>query len=291
MGKTTLDRLAATLKGSKFLITNDTGTMHIAAALDVKIICIALATAYSHETSPYSEGNYIIEADIECTPCSSKIVCTNPICKSYIKPSHIFEIVSSVINQRDPELSHFDGVKLFKTKFDLYDNLTIDELTSRDKNRPFRELFYHLIYNCLGEENFQLVPLDDQKISKIGKILRSTLDCSVYSSLIEGVNLLIEKASVGLNITNKMEILFKNECFVELSNLAKEIEDLDNIIVGYGLSNMKLRLLTFMFQIEKENIDSDDTKLLIEYTSKTYSLLLNRSKILLEIINDCLGRE
>ena len=64
MGKTNTSELGSILEDAKILISNDTGTMHIASSVHTKILCVALASAYPHETAPYSEGNIILEADL-----------------------------------------------------------------------------------------------------------------------------------------------------------------------------------------------------------------------------------
>ncbi|PID27328.1 MAG: hypothetical protein CR982_06150 [Candidatus Cloacimonadota bacterium] len=289
IGKTSIGELAAILKLSKFLLTNDTGTMHIGAAVGVKIICIALATAYSHETSPYSEGNFIIEADIECTPCSSKIVCTNPVCKNYINSDHILGLLPSILEGKEIDISKYDKVKLFKTEFDQYNNLTLKELTNRDENKIYRELFYHIVVNSFGFKNYSSLSVSENKVVEIANlIIKSKVDTIPLKDLKRNMLYLKEKALIGLKLSETMEDLFKKERYDDLVKAAKEIEELDSNIVNFGFSHIKLRIITFMFQIEKENMDSNDTGVIINYTLKIYLLLLKRVSLGLDIIDYCL---
>jgi len=69
-GKTSLPELAAVLTECRFLITNDTGTMHLAAGMGTPSISIFLATAQPWDTGPYRAGSIALEPDMECHPCA-----------------------------------------------------------------------------------------------------------------------------------------------------------------------------------------------------------------------------
>ena len=49
--------LAAVLRQSRLIVTNDTGTMHLAAGLGVPVLALFLATAQPWDTGPYREGS------------------------------------------------------------------------------------------------------------------------------------------------------------------------------------------------------------------------------------------
>ncbi|MED5354129.1 MAG: glycosyltransferase family 9 protein, partial [Nitrospinota bacterium] len=74
-GKTDLKQLAVLLKRCAYLVTNDTGTMHLAAALNTKIIGLFFAHAHPFETAPFSSGHLIFQARISCAPCSYGVHC------------------------------------------------------------------------------------------------------------------------------------------------------------------------------------------------------------------------
>ena len=68
VGKTTLTELIAHLKRCTLLITNDTGTMHLAAALGVPTVSIFGSTE-PNATGPLGENHTIIRKKIACSPC------------------------------------------------------------------------------------------------------------------------------------------------------------------------------------------------------------------------------
>ncbi|MDG2124130.1 MAG: glycosyltransferase family 9 protein [Verrucomicrobiales bacterium] len=67
-GKTTLDELMDELVRCRLLLTNDTGTMHLAALLGVKVVAIFGSTEPAW-TSPLGDGHVIVRRHVECSPC------------------------------------------------------------------------------------------------------------------------------------------------------------------------------------------------------------------------------
>ncbi|MGE5700539.1 MAG: lipopolysaccharide heptosyltransferase II [Deltaproteobacteria bacterium] len=67
-GKTTVRELMALLSLCGFLVTNDSGPMHIAAALGVPIAAIFGPTDW-RTTSPWTGKARIVRVDVDCSPC------------------------------------------------------------------------------------------------------------------------------------------------------------------------------------------------------------------------------
>ncbi|MFV0348762.1 MAG: glycosyltransferase family 9 protein [Halodesulfovibrio sp.] len=79
IGRTTLPVLAALLTRMRLLVTNDTGTMHLAAGLGVPVLAVFLATAQPWDTGPYVEGSCTLEPDMDCHPCPFGKPCPNEL--------------------------------------------------------------------------------------------------------------------------------------------------------------------------------------------------------------------
>jgi heptosyltransferase II len=67
-GRTSLLELAAQLRRCRLLLTNDTGTMHLAAFLEVPTVAIFGSTE-PQLTGPMGEGHVVIRHHVECSPC------------------------------------------------------------------------------------------------------------------------------------------------------------------------------------------------------------------------------
>jgi ADP-heptose:LPS heptosyltransferase len=68
IGKTTLGELMDRLSECALLLTNDTGTMHLAAALGVPVVAIFGSTE-PQLTAPLGPGHRILRHPVECSPC------------------------------------------------------------------------------------------------------------------------------------------------------------------------------------------------------------------------------
>lgn len=57
------------------LLTPDTGTMHLAAALGVPTLATFLSSAWCFETGPYGQGHRVLQAVTDCLPCLESRPC------------------------------------------------------------------------------------------------------------------------------------------------------------------------------------------------------------------------
>jgi heptosyltransferase-2 len=68
IGQTTLDQLIDELRRCSLLLTNDTGTMHLAALLGVPVVAVFGSTE-PRLTGPLGNGHTILRHHVECSPC------------------------------------------------------------------------------------------------------------------------------------------------------------------------------------------------------------------------------
>ena len=71
-GTTTLLQLGAILKRCHLLVTGDTGPMHMATAVNTRVIAL-FGAADPARTGPVGEGHRVIQAEeVDCAPCRSR---------------------------------------------------------------------------------------------------------------------------------------------------------------------------------------------------------------------------
>jgi heptosyltransferase II len=68
VGQTTLNQLIDELRDCRLLLTNDTGTMHLAALLSVPVVAIFGSTE-PRLTGPLGDGHIVLRHHVECSPC------------------------------------------------------------------------------------------------------------------------------------------------------------------------------------------------------------------------------
>ena len=102
-GNTTLLDLCTLLRFSKLLLTNDTGPMHIAAAIGTSVISIWGSTS-PELTGPLTSRSTVIRHPVECSPCFLREC---PIDFRCMEGVQVDEVVKAVlkrlgVEERDP---------------------------------------------------------------------------------------------------------------------------------------------------------------------------------------------
>jgi heptosyltransferase-2 len=69
-GKLSLLETAALLDRADLLVTNDTGVMHMAAALKTPVVALFGPTSGQLGFTPFRAPSIVIEKDLGCRPCS-----------------------------------------------------------------------------------------------------------------------------------------------------------------------------------------------------------------------------
>ena len=67
-GETSLRELIEIMRTAEVVITNDSGPMHIAAALNIPVIAIFGPTSPAR-TGPYGRGHVVLQSQAGCVPC------------------------------------------------------------------------------------------------------------------------------------------------------------------------------------------------------------------------------
>lgn len=93
-GKTGLKELVPVIQKAAFMVTNDTGPMHIAAACKVPVFAI-FGPANPIRTGPYGDIHTIIREDLECAPCYAWKPCNNWKCMELITVDKVFEKIKA----------------------------------------------------------------------------------------------------------------------------------------------------------------------------------------------------
>lgn len=96
-GKTSINQLAALLKRSRLLITNDSAIMHLAGYLNTPCAAIFGPTD-ENKYGPWSADNIIIKKDVFCRPCE-KAACRfgDSACLAFLKSDEVFTQVNSML--------------------------------------------------------------------------------------------------------------------------------------------------------------------------------------------------
>ena len=95
-GKTTVRELMALLSLSSFLVTNDSGPMHIGAALGVPLVAIFGPTDW-RRTSPWSEIAKVVRVEIDCSPCRRRVCDRGHECMLGVTPGMVVDAARQLL--------------------------------------------------------------------------------------------------------------------------------------------------------------------------------------------------
>jgi len=102
-GKTNLAEMGGVLKEMDVLVSNDSGPVHLAAALGTPTVVIFGPTD-PQRTGPYGEGHRVIKESLSCQPCFSRSCRKEGIpCLSGITPERVSEAVLNVLSATSPQ--------------------------------------------------------------------------------------------------------------------------------------------------------------------------------------------
>ena len=99
VGKTSLAQLMEELRACDLLVTNDTGTMHLAAFLGVPTVSIFGSTEPAY-TGPMGEGHAILRHHVECSPCFLRECPIDFRCMKAIEVSEVVDAVIAALGNR-----------------------------------------------------------------------------------------------------------------------------------------------------------------------------------------------
>jgi heptosyltransferase-2 len=98
-GKTGLKEAMSLMSRCRLFISNDSGLMHVAAALGVPTIAIFGSTNPA-TTSPPGRNNVIIHKDVACSPCLKPDCPTDFQCMDLIGVDDVYEAAVRMLDQR-----------------------------------------------------------------------------------------------------------------------------------------------------------------------------------------------
>ena len=90
-GQTSLKQLIALIAGAKLVIANDSGPMHIAAALGKPLVTM-FGPTNPELTGPFGRMDSVVRLDIPCSPCYSR-KCSHQSCLRLLNETVVAEVV------------------------------------------------------------------------------------------------------------------------------------------------------------------------------------------------------
>jgi len=288
-GRSNIPQLAAILDRADFLVTNDTGVMHVAATTNTRIIDLCFSNVYFRETGPYGDGHFAIQSRIDCTPCRMSFKCHDRVCKNYITAQDVARLIALARDGRDRELRQIEDapelerVNYFVSRFGddgmvQYVPLIRRQLTRKDAiNMAYGSMWKEFLDGHGSAED------DERDFERL--LDRYSGQDGVLEELEAGTSAFRELAAVSTDGIQKAEELVTglsrpNVNYSRMQPLIGELARVDDGIRVAGRTHEMLLPLASLFSFEKENLEGDDPKLLAQDTLRLYTDMLNRCQLI-----------
>jgi hypothetical protein len=309
VGKTSISELAALLERCKMLITNDTGTMHLATAVGIPIVAIFLAAARADDTAPYGRGHVILEANVSCAPCDYHRSCPNPVCHGMIAPEVVLEAIrhhplsfhpyyckgghkgglddgSQNIIPSFPDEGKWKSVRISIADFDPWGQLIMRPCIPRPLSR---KQVLSLAYRYLWRQ--ELSRRNDNSSAQYLSLMTSVLELTKapeapisFENDLEDLEKLQELAAMGLERAAIMSNLAAKPDIGVLKKLTAHFAVIDRDIYNWELTHSDLAPLAIHFRIDKGNIEHDDIQFLADKAKSLYGDLKRRAERFQQIL-------
>jgi lipopolysaccharide heptosyltransferase II len=100
IGQTTIEQLIDELRACRLLLTNDTGTMHLASLLGLPVVAIFGSTE-PRLTGPLGDGK-VLRHQVECSPCFLRECPIDFRCMKAVTVEEVVETVLSILARSTP---------------------------------------------------------------------------------------------------------------------------------------------------------------------------------------------
>jgi ADP-heptose:LPS heptosyltransferase len=280
IGQTSIAELAAVLERCRLLLTGDTGTMHLAAAVGARTCAVFVGLGNPWETAAYGEGHLALSSRLACAPCQHDVRCGFPLCHSDFPPEWLGELLARALRDQPLQgLPALERADLYRTRFDEHGLLDLEPLARR---RPDAHELLALAYRALFVESFLGAPARAESIWSRARerhgIEPREWSAGLPADLPEQLGELAELGREALARTR--DLLAYGGDARALRGGAQRLAPLDARIAELGTAQPLLAPLALALQSALENLPESGLAELIAASARHYQTLERRALLL-----------
>lgn len=301
IGKTSVQQLSAMVKRCNVLLTNDTGTMHIATAVGTRVVGLFFAHAFPMETGPYSRGNIVFQADIPCSPCSYGVNCNNVVCVDYVTVDHVLKVLKLIKEEKIDETDFkndngMKNIKIFRSGFDEDHMIEFLPAIKRPlSKRDFFGFLHRLIWkkifdsdNTGAAKNVLDPDVEKNVLKKLDNLYSLKKFPEIYPDVIASLkefNNLWEISKQACRIAENLVQASSSASpdISKIKTLGEKIAAFDGKISLTGHTNPAIKPVVDMFRLGKENMQGDDVSILARETLVLYQDLQRHASSIYQV--------
>ncbi len=298
-GRTSVSELVGIVKRCFLLLTNDTATMHVAAAVGVPIVALFLVHAYGAETGPYCENAVVLEPAVACFPCLHQSKCPHYACLAYISPEHAAEAAEIAVALKNGEAPKSDPakfessfgdssrrVRISKTVFDehgFYDLRPVFKKPAAEQDvlaRMYRLEFMRPVVGKCPPDGFKRyltethVPPSAGEAAALAARKRPVFDK------------LAQTAKKGAEIIARARHDHKNGKLDKMKKYADELANTDRSMELHAMSHPELMPIVRMFQVGRGNMAQAPVEAMLERAKLLYAEAEQTATAMVDLLDE-----
>lgn len=289
-GKTSIPQVAALLERSRVLVTNDTGTMHIAAAVGCPIALVSVGHVHYRETGPYGEGHCAIEWR-RASLGRSDFVPGAAEEREAIRPEQVMRAIELVLEGPPDDAA---GLRQLEEESELN---TVDLYISRFAPDGFLQ-FYPVVRRPMTQRDYMRLAYRTMWLEHLGaaankrdeqESLRLMLrhydgpapelvaqwrdeSCAVFREL-------ASLAQGGIKTTEKLLDTLRKQQIDRAKQLVTQLMRLDEDMRIFSELHPPCRPLILIARFERDNLEGADPVRLAETTRDIYRACFSRARL------------
>ena len=288
-GETSIAQLAALLERARLLVTNDTGTMHMAAAVGCPVTLVSVGHVHYRETGPYGEGHCAIEWRREYLG-SGHMVPGGVEERSLVQPEHVLKAVDYTLRLQEdrqaPQLAEeaaLAQVDLFASRFAPDGCLAFYPVIRRAATqRDLMRIAYRMMWlDHLGSKRSakaERASVEDFLHQFEGPEARTIID---WQRELDGQFAgLADVARKGVKHTEELlDLLRKSGKMTRAREHVRVLMELDEEARIYGELNPVCRPLILIARFERDNLEGANPLALARTTLDIYRACYARAQL------------
>lgn len=276
-GKTSLHTVAAILQRATLLVTNDTGTMHIAAAVGCPVVLVSVGHVHFRETGPYGAGHIALERRRASLGRSDMVPGASDE-PTFITADHVERAVALALGEDYDSGAHDPEVEVFQSAFapdgflEWYP-VAHPELAWRDALRTiYRAMWIDRLSGLSPHAESDALRRIVRAYGAPDPDVLNTWSTNIATAF-EGLAALARR---GLTVTDELIGVLGRKQWDRAKSLVSVLIGLDDEMRVYGEIHNATKPLVIIARYERENLEGADPMRLAQTTRRIYEECASR---------------
>ncbi|MBI4661872.1 MAG: glycosyltransferase family 9 protein [Verrucomicrobia bacterium] len=201
IGNTGFSRLASVLKLCDLLVSNDTGTIHLAAACGTRTVGLYFATAYFAETAPYGDNHVVLQVESGSTSGDDSACSAASRSADFLSVEAVLAVVRMALGHGEDWPSNAPKLAIYRSAFLANGTLVYAPIGKE----PISRNYWISFLNRLMWERALGIPTDSAFVAElVTRLSAATQFESQVLDFRQGLRLMQSRLAEGFALARQM---------------------------------------------------------------------------------------